>query len=119
MRSNEELEQRSKDVYGETDQKVDFFLRKHNSLNSFLDQVDQALAALDDWIKKSPHLQKIRYDRQVECQKCISQTESSSFCSSSSVDAGTASRRQRKDLTSTSLSSPACLPGSLAGTQPR
>ena len=68
MRSKEEMEQRSKDVYGETDEKVHFFLMnsKHNSLNSFLDQVDQALAALVDWIKKSPHLQKSRYDRQVE-----------------------------------------------------
>jgi len=49
VRSKEELEQRSRDVYGETDEKV-----------------DQALSALDDWIKKSPHLQKIRYDRQVK-----------------------------------------------------
>ena len=32
VRSKEELEQRSKDVYEETDEKVEFFLRKHNSL---------------------------------------------------------------------------------------
>ena len=71
VRSKEELEQRSKDVYGETDEKVHLFLRKHNSLNSFLEQVGQALAALNDWIKKSPHLQKSRYDRQVESQNCV------------------------------------------------
>ena len=29
VRSKEELEQRSKDVYGETDEKVHFFLREH------------------------------------------------------------------------------------------
>ena len=27
--------------------------------------MDQALAALEEWIKKSPHLQQIRQDRQV------------------------------------------------------
>ena len=56
----------SKEIMVHMDEKVDFFLRKHNSLNSFLEQVGQALAALDDWIKKSPQLQKSRYDRQVE-----------------------------------------------------
>jgi len=47
VKSQEELVQRSRDVYKETDEKL-----------------DQALGALEEWIKKSPHLQQIRQDRQ-------------------------------------------------------
>ena len=47
----------------------EFVTNMFGSISSFFEQVDQALAALDEWIKKSPHLQKIRCDRQVKCQE--------------------------------------------------
>lgn len=89
----------------------------------------QFLLFLNRWTKHSlpsmNGLRRVRTSRKSvatvrwNVRSIIFHTKSSSFCFSSFVGAATAWRRQRKDLTSTSRSNPACLPGSLAGTQPK
>ena len=92
---------------------------KHIGFNPFLNRWSKHLLPLMNGLRRVRTSRKSVATVRWNVRSINFHTESSSFCFSSFVGAATAWRRQRKDLTSTSRSNPAFLPGSLAGTQPK